>query len=241
MFGVLFSVLLLAGCDDEEEVTSLTAEDHPTVSVSKETTQSVDPLQATAAGQRLLILGDSLSAAYNMPVEQGWVSLLEKRLEEQGAGLDVVNASISGDTTAGALARLSPLLDQYQPDLVMIELGGNDGLRGLPPADMQANLRRMIVQARDSGAEVILVGVRIPLNYGPQYRQAFEQVYTELASEFNVALVPFPLEQIVTSPGYLQADGVHPTAEAQPLILDTFWPDVQSAYQAISEEHDDGR
>ena len=185
---------------------------------------------------RLLVLGDSLSAAYNMPVQQGWVALLRNRLTERGLGLDVINASISGDTTAGARVRLPALLDRYQPDLVMIELGGNDGLRGLAPEDMRENLSQMIDQSLDAGAEVILVGVLIPLNYGPQYRQAFERVYTDLAQQFDIELVPFPLEQIVTEPGYLQADGVHPTAEAQPLILDTFWPGIASAYREIEND-----
>ena len=185
---------------------------------------------------RLLVLGDSLSAAYNMPVQQGWVALLRNRLTERGLGLDVINASISGDTTAGARVRLPALLDRYQPDLVMIELGGNDGLRGLAPEDMRENLSQMIDQSLDAGAEVILVGVLIPLNYGPQYRQAFERVYTDLAQQFDIELVPFPLEQIVTEPGYLQADGVHPTAEAQPLILDTFWPGIASAFREIEND-----
>lgn len=172
----------------------------------------------------LLVLGDSLSAAYNMPEEAGWVALLEARL---AATLDspppVVNASISGETSAGGLSRLPALLAEHRPGLVLIELGGNDGLRGLPPAQFRENLERMIVLAREAGAKVMLAGVEIPPNYGAAYRDRFRAVFHDLAALHDVPLLAFILDGIALEPGMMQADGIHPTAEAQPRILENVW------------------
>jgi acyl-CoA thioesterase-1 len=183
----------------------------------------VSPLAAETP-RPLLVLGDSLSAAYNMPEEAGWVALLEARL---AATLDspppVVNASISGETSAGGLSRLPALLAQHRPGLVLIELGGNDGLRGLPPAQFRENLERMIVLSREAGAKVMLAGVEIPPNYGAAYRERFRAVFHDLAALHDVPLLPFILEGIALEPGMMQADGIHPTIEAQPRILDNVW------------------
>jgi len=165
------------------------------------------------------VLGDSLSAAYGLPEEAGWVALLAGRLP----GDRVVNASVSGETTAGGLARLPALLEQWRPDWVLLELGGNDGLRGLPPAHTRNNLARMIELSRAAGAQVLLIGIRLPPNYGQAYVQAFERIYPELAESHDVPLVPFLLEGVATRPGLMQPDGIHPRAEAQPLMLENVW------------------
>lgn len=172
----------------------------------------------------LLVVGDSISAALGMDTRQGWVALLEQRLEEEGGGHRVINASISGDTTAGGLARLPRLLTEHQPQWVILELGGNDGLRGLPPTQMQQNLLAMIERSRDSGAQVVLLGMRLPPNYGQRYNRAFEQVYSDLAEQTHVPLVPFFLEGVGGVEGMMQADGIHPAPAAQERMLDNLWP-----------------
>lgn len=179
--------------------------------------------QGALAGT-LLVVGDSISAALGLETSQGWVALLERRLAEQGLDHRVVNASVSGDTSAGGLARLPALLASHRPELVIIELGGNDGLRGQPPKQLQQNLAAMVEQSRSSGAEVMLLGMRLPPNYGPRYTQAFAGVYTRLAEEKQVPLVPFFLDGVGGIPGMMQADGIHPTAQAQPKLLDNLWP-----------------
>jgi len=176
-------------------------------------------LPVPASARTLLVLGDSLSAAYGLPEEAGWVALLAGRLP----GDRVVNASVSGETTAGGLARLPALLEQWRPDWVLLELGGNDGLRGLPPAHTRNNLARMIELSRAAGAQVLLIGIRLPPNYGQAYVQAFERIYPELAESHDVPLVPFLLEGVATRPGLMQPDGIHPRAEAQPLMLENVW------------------
>ena len=175
-----------------------------------------------AGARTLIVLGDSLSAAHNIPAASGWVQLLQERLRPHG--WQVVNASISGETSGGGAARIATLLQQHQPQALVVELGGNDGLRGLPIAQFRANLRTIIEQARQAGVNVLLAGIRIPTNYGPLYRRRFEAVYTELSEQFHVPLVPFLLENIVQQQGLMQSDGIHPTAEAQPLIVDNLWP-----------------
>lgn len=175
------------------------------------------PLHAGAPA--VLVVGDSLSAAYGVPVEQGWVALLERRV----APCRVVNASISGDTTASGAARLPRALRVHRPAVVIIGLGGNDGLRGYPLAQMRENLATMVVASQQSGASVVLIGVSIPPNYGPEYRQGFAAVYADLAAEFDVPLVRFAIEDVATRPGMLQPDGIHPTAAAQPWMLDLVW------------------
>lgn len=184
-------------------------------------------LAMPASAQNILLVGDSISAAFGLEIEQGWVVLLEQRLAEENYPHEVINASVSGDTTAGGLARLPVLLEQVKPALVVIELGGNDGLRALPTANMQQNLSAMVTLAENAGADVILLGMRIPPNYGPRYSDAFEQVFTEVADEHDVALVPFLLEGVGGVEGLMQGDGVHPTAAAQTILLDNAWPSIR--------------
>lgn len=180
---------------------------------------------AAAASPTLLVMGDSLSAAYGIEREAGWVSLLRERL---GDDIAVVNASISGETTSGGAGRLPDLLAEHDPDIVLLELGGNDGLRGLPLGQMRANLAGMIEASQQAGAEVLLLGIQIPPNYGQAYAQAFRRIYRELADEHDVPLVPFLLEDVALDAGLMQDDGIHPTAEAQPRILDNVWPALKN-------------
>ena len=171
----------------------------------------------------ILVLGDSLSAAYGVPLDQGWVSLLQARLKSAGLPHRVVNASVSGDTVAGGLARLPGLLELHAPSLVIVELGGNDGLRGFTPAQTADILNRIIRLARESGAEVLLVGVRLPPNYGTAYTERFQRMYQQVAERNDVALVPRLLQGIAEEPALMQPDGVHPVAAAQPRMLDNIW------------------
>lgn len=170
----------------------------------------------------VLVLGDSISAGYGVPAGSGWVSLLQKALQSQGTA--VVNASISGETTEGGKARLPALLSGHQPTVVVLELGGNDGLRGFPLAVTRANLERMITDATAAGAQVLLLGMRIPPNYGPRYTEGFHSLYAELAKAHDTALVPFLLEGIAGIPGNMQEDGIHPVAAVQPAILERVLP-----------------
>lgn len=172
----------------------------------------------------LLVMGDSLSAAYGIEREEGWVSLLAERLDDKA---QVINASISGETTSGGLQRFTDIIGHQQPDIVLLELGGNDGLRGLAPNQMQANLASMIEQGQEAGAQVLLLGIDIPPNYGQAYRDAFTGVFHSLADEYNLPLVPFLLEDIALNNALMQSDGIHPTADAQPLILDNVWPALE--------------
>ncbi|MCY1435536.1 Esterase TesA [compost metagenome] len=184
-------------------------------------------LAQQAAAQTLLVVGDSISAGLGLDTGQGWVSLLEKRLKEKGYDYRVVNASISGDTSAGGLARLPALLAEEKPELVVIELGGNDGLRGMAPMHLQQNLAAMVSASRDSGAKVILLGMRLPPNYGEHYTQAFAQVFQQVAEQQKVALVPFFLDRVGGNPQLMQPDGIHPAADAQPLLLENLWPTLK--------------
>jgi acyl-CoA thioesterase-1 len=182
---------------------------------------------ATAPARIILIVGDSLSAAYGIPVQQGWVSLLQERLDTEGYSCHIINASISGDTTASARARLLRALDSHEPAVVLLELGGNDGLRGLSLVEMKGNLSDMIASVRQSGARVLLIGVQLPPNYGPVYTQKFQAVYHELAREQEVALLPSLVDGIGTEQNLMQRDGIHPNAIAQPLIRDHVWKQLQ--------------
>lgn len=172
----------------------------------------------------ILVLGDSLSAAYGLRADEGWVALLQKRLRTQGYGYRVVNASISGETTAGGLQRLPRALELHKPDIVILELGGNDGLRGLPLTGTADNLRKMVELAKRADAEVLLLGMRIPPNYGPRYTEQFERTFRELAKREQLPLVPFFLDRVALREDLMQPDGIHPTAGAQPLLLDNLWP-----------------
>lgn len=178
----------------------------------------------TAKEPVILVVGDSISAAFGMSMQEGWVSLLEKRLQQQVPQLTVINASISGDTTQGGLTRLPALLKQHQPTLTIIELGGNDGLRGTPIINMKSNLQKMIVMAKEANSEVLLLGMQIPPNYGPRYTELFRNTYTDLAQKHKVALVPFLLEGVAEHSELMQADGIHPTAKAQPIMLELVLP-----------------
>jgi acyl-CoA thioesterase I len=175
---------------------------------------------------RILVFGDSLSAAYGIEMEAGWVAQLERRLKEQGRPHQVVNASLSGETTAGGRARLPALLAGGPFELVILELGGNDGLRGLSLAQTEDNLRAMIQATRAAGAEVLLLGMRLPPNYGSTYTEGFARIYTRLAAELAAPLVPFLLEGVATDAALMQPDRIHPRAEAQPRLLDNVWPEL---------------
>jgi len=179
---------------------------------------------APAAPRTIVVLGDSLSASYGVPVEQGWVALLQGRLKKEGYEYRVVNASASGETTGGALARLPRTLEKQRPDIVIVELGGNDGLRGLPIADVRKNFDSILHLSQQAGARILLVGMRIPPNYGPAYTQAFHGLYGELAARHKVPLVPFFLDGIALDDSLMQEDGLHPNARAQPRLLDEVWP-----------------
>ena len=176
-----------------------------------------------ASAQIILVVGDSLSAAYGIPVEQGWVALLQHRLDAGDYPYRLVNASISGDTTANARARLPRTIAEQSPAVVMLALGGNDGLRGLSLKAMKANLAAMIDSAQNAGARVLLIGVQLPPNYGLRYTEGFQAVYQELAREFNLTLLPSIVDGIGTEQALMQADGIHPNAAAQPLISDRVW------------------
>jgi len=172
------------------------------------------------------VLGDSLSAGYGLKPAQGWVALLEKRLQTQGYEYRVVNASISGETSGGGLQRLPRALETHKPTVVILELGANDGLRGLPLTQTRDNLTKTVAAVRQTGAKVLLIGMRLPPNYGPRYTNDFMTMYRDIASASRVALVPFLLQSVALKPALMQADGLHPTANAQPALLDTVWPQL---------------
>lgn len=171
----------------------------------------------------VLVFGDSLSAGYGIDVDQSWASLLQSRLHEQGYEHRVVNASISGETTEGGATRIQSAIETFEPALIILELGGNDGLRGLPLEVTRDNLAEMIGRSRAAGAEVIISEIHIPPNYGRVYTERFNAIFHELAAEQGVTLLPFLLEDVALEPGMMQNDGVHPTAAAQPVILDAVW------------------
>ncbi|MFA5630588.1 MAG: arylesterase [Porticoccaceae bacterium] len=177
-----------------------------------------------ALSATLLVLGDSISAAYGIAVEDGWVSLLRERLQARHpARYEVVNASISGETTAGGLRRLPALLEEYNPDTVIVGLGGNDGLRGLPLQQMEDNLSRIVALSRAQGAEVVLLGIELPPSYGAAFNRRFQQVYRKVGDANDVPLVPLGFS-LLKDRNMLQEDGIHPTEKAQPIILDQVWP-----------------
>lgn len=191
------------------------------------------PAAKPAATAPLLVLGDSLSSAHRIAPEAGWVHLLERRLNAAGDPRPVVNASISGETTAGGLARLPKLLADVRPAFVVVELGANDGLRGLPLAEIRANLEKILSANRDAGARNVLLGIELPINYGPQYRDGLRQMYRDLAGEFNAPLVPFLLDGVATDATLMQDDGLHPKAEGEPKVLENVWPVLEPALKAL--------
>ncbi len=177
----------------------------------------------------VLVFGDSLSAGFGIDVDQSWPALLQARLDSQGYEHRVINASISGETTEGGATRIAAALENFRPDLVILELGGNDGLRGFPPERMQANLETIIETTKASGAAVVMLGIRIPSNYGQRYTAAFENVYRELAQQLDVPWIEFFMEGIALNEELMQDDGIHPNAEAQPILLDNAWPIIRQA------------
>ena len=180
----------------------------------------------------VLVFGDSLSAGYGIDVDQSWVALLQKRFEETGYEHRVVNASISGETTEGGAARIDQAIETFSPELVILALGGNDGLRGFPPARIKNNLETIAERARASGADVVLLGIRIPTNYGTRYSQAFEAVYAEVAAELDIQWIEFFMEGIALNDELLLDDRIHPNAAAQPVLLDNAWPIIRATLDA---------
>ncbi len=172
----------------------------------------------------MLVLGDSLSAGFGLEPGQGWLTLLQNRLDERGYGYRVVNASISGDTTTGGLGRLPRALQLHRPDVVLIELGGNDGLRGTALGVVRDNLSQMIRLSKQAGARVVLAGMRMPPNYGRRYTEEFAAIYPELAKKYGIPLIPFMLDGIALDRTLMQGDGIHPNAAGQPRLLDNAWP-----------------
>lgn len=181
-------------------------------------------LSTITQAKSIVVLGDSISASYGFEVEHGWVAILEQKLKSSHPGYTVVNASISGDTTAGGLARLPILLKQYKPELVLLELGANDGLRGMSLKVMQKNLSAMISQSQEAGARVLLLSMRIPTNYGKRYTDMFYDSYQKVASKHNISVVPFILEDVALDKSQMQGDGLHPNAKAQPVIANHIAP-----------------
>ena len=181
-------------------------------------------MSAADSPDTILVFGDSISAAYGMPEEQGWVSLLTTRLTQLEKNVLVVNASISGETTSGGIVRLPKILKVHQPDIVILELGGNDGLRGYPISRIKDNVQQMTDLIADSGAKVLLIGMVLPPNYGKRYTTAFTALFDMVAQENNVPFLPFLLEGTATSQSLIQRDGIHPKPEAQPLLLNDIWP-----------------
>jgi acyl-CoA thioesterase-1 len=179
---------------------------------------------AVASSRTILVFGDSLSAAHGIRPEQGWVALLTQRLQAQAYGYQVINASVSGETSSGGLERLPRTLQLQQPELVILELGANDGLRGLPVSATRENLAQMVRLSQAAGARVLLVGIRIPPNYGARYTEEFARMYPTLADQYHLPLVPFLLDRVALDPARMQPDGLHPNASGEPPILDTVWP-----------------
>ena len=177
----------------------------------------------------VLVFGDSLSAGYGIDVDQSWATLLQKRLADQGYEHRVVNASISGDTTESGATRIAYAIEAFSPALIILELGGNDGLRGIPPSTMRGNLHTIIKTSRDSGAAVVLLGIRIPPNYGQRYIAEFEAVFRQLADELDVPWIEFFMEGVALNEDLMQSDGIHPNAIAQPILLDNAWPMTNDA------------
>jgi acyl-CoA thioesterase-1 len=189
---------------------------------------SVSSLAAPVlANPKILIYGDSLSAAYGIPQQSGWPALLQKKLLAEGYRYDIVNASISGETTSGGLSRLKKTLETTQPAIIILELGANDGLRGLPINAMNSNLTAMIEQMQKTKAQIILAGMKIPPNYGPQYTEGFAKTYEQLSKKYGLKLVPFLLDQVAAQQHLLLQDGLHPNAEGQVIMLNNIWPHLK--------------
>ena len=182
-----------------------------------------------ASPPTVLVFGDSLSAGFGIDVVQSWTALLQTRLQNQGYEHRVVNASISGDTTEGGAARIGPTIETFEPALIILELGGNDGLRGIPPVRMKQNFEKIIRAGKDSGAAVVLLGIRIPPNYGQRYIEDFDKVYREIAQEHDIPWIEFFMDGVALNEALMQSDGIHPNAAAQPVLLDNAWPIISEA------------
>ena len=186
---------------------------------------------AALAKENIVVLGDSISAGYGIEVGQGWVALVQKKLIAANACCTMVNESISGDTSAGGLARIDRILTVHRPKILLLELGANDGLRGLPPAQLKNNLMEIVRRAQNSGSQVILLSMRIPPSYGKRYVEMFYSVYPQIAKELNISSIPFIMEDIALVRDLMQADGLHPNAKAQPIIADKVWHQLQPSIQ----------
>ena len=182
---------------------------------------------ASQAPRTIVVLGDSLSAGYGIKLQEGWLNLLAQRLAAEGYGYSVINASVSGETTQGGVSRLPRVLETHKPAIVIVELGANDGLRGLPLATSRVNLQRTIELAGAAHARVVLVGMVIPPNYGPRYGQEFRDMFAELAKQYRVGFVPFFLDKVALEPALMQNDGLHPNAKGQPQLLENLWPKLK--------------
>ncbi len=183
-------------------------------------------LSSNASANTIVVYGDSISAAYGLAPQEGWVSLLEARLQDDFPQYEVINASVSGETTGGGVTRLPKTLEVHQPDVFVLELGGNDGLRGYPIDKIRTNIESMITGALDTGSRVLLIGMVLPPNYGKRYTTAFEGVFADLAAKYELPFVPFLLDGVATQSELVQRDGIHPTAEAQPRMLEDIWPSL---------------
>jgi acyl-CoA thioesterase-1 len=186
-----------------------------------------------AESPTVLIFGDSLSAGYGLDIDQSWSALLQQRLEEQGYEHRVVNASISGETTEGGVTQIGTAIEEFSPELIILELGGNDGLRGFPPARIKSNLTAIAERARSSGAAVVLLGIKIPTNYGARYTQAFEAIYPEVANTLDIRWIEFFMDGVAMNDELLQEDRIHPNAMAQPILLDNAWPIIRATLESL--------
>ena len=223
LFGLIRNSLIL-GC---LLLAAFAVNVHANQQANQQADQQADQQVGQQVGQQnMLVLGDSISAAYGMSLQQGWVAQLSDELREQYPALNIVNASISGETTAGGLRRLPALLAEHNPSLIIIELGANDGLRGYPLETLRKNLTALTVMAQNNGAKVILVPMEIPPNYGSRYTAGFRDSFREVAKETNSILAPFLLDGVAINPALMQDDGLHPTVEAQPLMLANILPTV---------------
>lgn len=240
-FAALTALVVLAACnptssESKESASTAGSEATPVARTAPlvsglAPTERLEPGSINAA-TTILVLGDSISAAYGIQRSEGWVALLDREVKRLGSEHTVVNASISGETTGGGLARVDQALAAHEPDLVILELGGNDGLRGYPVPRIESNLATIIERSQAAGAEVVLVGMQIPPNYGPRYTQAFAQTFQTLAERYELPLVDRFLEEIALAGNLMQADGIHPTAAAQGILLNALWPPIRDFLKA---------
>jgi acyl-CoA thioesterase I len=226
--------VLVAGFAVHADAASAASASAPAATPAYKQTNASANKPAVVAKPVIVVLGDSLSAEYGLPRDTGWVQLMRQRLADQRLDYSVANASISGDTTSGGRARLPVLLERLKPSIVIVELGANDALRGVPLSTTEDNLRTIIEQSQQAHAKVVLIGMYVPPNYGPDYTQKFHGMYGTLSSDLHVPLVPFLLAGIENKPNMFQADQIHPTQQAQPLLLDNVWPAVKPLLRTTS-------